>query len=47
MEEKSAKKLLTFPDHHSLVLSIRAKALVFNDPQSEALSESRRRKQRC
>ncbi|HVK56297.1 MAG TPA: sigma-54 dependent transcriptional regulator [Burkholderiales bacterium] len=39
VEEKSAKKLLTFPDHHSLVLSIRAKALVFNDPQSEALLE--------
>jgi sigma-54-specific transcriptional regulator len=30
-------KLLTFPNHHAHVLSIRAKALVFNDPQSQAL----------
>ena len=32
-------KLLTFPNHHAHVLSIRAKALVFNDPQSQALLE--------
>ncbi len=30
-------KLLTFPNHHAHVLSIRAKALVFNDPQSQTL----------
>ena len=30
-------KLLTFPDPNALALSVRAKALVFNDPQSAAL----------
>jgi sigma-54-specific transcriptional regulator len=39
MEERSNKKLLTFPDHNALVLSVRAKALIFSDPQSEALLE--------
>lgn len=39
LEERSDKKLLTFPDHNALVLSIRAKALIFNDPQSQALLE--------
>jgi sigma-54-specific transcriptional regulator len=29
--------LLTFPNHQAHVLSIRAKALVFNDPESQAL----------
>ncbi|WP_137938628.1 sigma-54 dependent transcriptional regulator [Chitinivorax sp. B] len=33
----AANRLLTFPDHHTQVLSIRAKALVFNDPTSAAL----------
>ena len=30
-------KLLTFPNHQAHVLSIRAKALVFSDPESQAL----------
>jgi sigma-54-specific transcriptional regulator len=35
----SPRKLLTFPNPEGLALSIRAKALVFHDPQSERLLE--------
>ena len=38
-ERAAGKCLLTFPDSAAMVLSIRAKALVFNDPKSEALLE--------